>query len=197
MSEKYQNTYRVESARLKGYDYTQEGLYFITICTQNRENYFGEIVNGKMQLSNIGTLANVFWHEIKNHSKNVELHEFVVMPNHIHGVLEIVNSVDSVDSVETMHASSLPSSSLPSSSPQQPPKNEQMQKISPKSGSVSRIIGAYKSAVTKHAHRLGYQFEWQTRFYDHIIRTEADYKRIENYITENPRNWDEDKFYNE
>ena len=88
--DKYQNKYRIQSARLKGYDYTREGLYFITICTKNREHYFGEIIDHKMKLSNIGVLANVFWHEIKNHSKNVELHQFVVMPNHIHGILEIV-----------------------------------------------------------------------------------------------------------
>ena len=193
--EKYQNKYRIQFARLQGYDYTQEGLYFITICTHNREHYFGEIIDKKMQLSNIGVLADVFWYEIKNHTKNVELHQFVVMPNHVHGVLEIVGkrddvsddtnvdtdvdtSVETMHVVETMHASSL-------------------QQISPKPGSVSRIIGAYKSAVTKHAHRLGYDFEWQSRFYDHIIRNNSDFKRIENYIINNPQNWTEDKFYKE
>ena len=69
-----------------------------------------------------------------------------------------------------------------------------MSKISPKSGSVSRIIGSYKSAVSKHAHRLGYEFEWQERFYDHIIRNKNDYIRISNYIENNPANWDDDKF---
>ena len=197
MSEKYQNRYRIKSARLQGYDYTNLGLYFITICTKNRECYFGNIIDNKMQLSNIGVLADVFWHEIKNHSKNIELHEFIVMPNHIHGILEIVDGdvgvANGVDIVETIHASSLPSQPSP---PQSPPnnKNHQMAKISPKSGSVSRVIGSYKSAVSKHAHRLGYEFDWQTRFHDHIIRKDNDYIRISNYILNNPKNWDNDKF---
>jgi hypothetical protein len=70
-----------------------------------------------------------------------------------------------------------------------------MSKISPKSNSVSSIIGGYKSAVTKHAHRLGYDFDWQSRFYDHIIRDEKSYDRISNYIINNPAKWDNDKFY--
>ena len=195
--DKYQNKYRIQSARLKGYDYTHEGFYFITICTHNREHYFGEIIDRKMILSNIGVLADVFWHEIKNHSKNVELHQFVVMPNHIHGILEIVGGINhgddddgGDDSVETMHASSLQNRCQ-----QHPQKNQQMQKISPESGSVSRIIGAYKSAVTKHAHRLKYEFEWQTRFYDHIIKNNKEYQNIKNYIIKNPENWENDKFY--
>ena len=69
MNDKYQNKYRIKSVRLKGYDYRQAGLYFITVCTHNREHYFGEIVDNEMQLSNIGILADVFWHEIKNHKK--------------------------------------------------------------------------------------------------------------------------------
>ncbi len=200
--DKYQNKYRIQSARLQGYDYTREGLYFITICTHNREHYFGEIIDHKMILSNIGVMADVFWHEIKNHSKNVELHQFVVMPNHIHGILEIVDGVIYGDGgdVETMHASSLQLQSSNVSqkidaSSQQPSKNRQMQKISPKSGSVSRIIGAYKSAVTKHAHRLKYEFKWQTRFYDHIIKNNDEYQNIKNYIIKNPENWVDDKFY--
>ena len=180
MPGKYQNKYRIKSARLPGYDYSRAGLYFITICTQNRAHYFGEIIDDKMYLSNIGVLADAFWHEIKNHSKNTGLHQFTVMPNHIHGILEIVDG----GGVETMHASSL----------RPPPKNPTMAKISPKPGSVSRIIGSYKSAVSNHAHRLGYEFEWQPRFYDHIIRNENEYIRISNYIENNPKNWTEDKF---
>lgn len=104
MTDKYQNKYRIKSARLQNYDYTRAGLYFITICTQNHEHYFGEMVGNKIQLSKIGVLANDFWHDIKNHSKNTELHQFVVMPNHIHGILEILHNGNNV---ETMHASSL------------------------------------------------------------------------------------------
>jgi REP-associated tyrosine transposase len=89
--DKFQDKYRIKSARLQNYDYARAGLYFITICTKNREHYLGEIINNTMQLSNIGVLSDVFWHETKNHSKNIQLHQFVVMPNHLHGVLEIIN----------------------------------------------------------------------------------------------------------
>jgi len=73
MNDKYQNKYRIKSARLEGYDYRQAGLYFITVCTHNREHYFGKIVDNEMQLSNTGVLADVFWHEIKNHKKKYRI----------------------------------------------------------------------------------------------------------------------------
>ena len=96
--------------------------------------------------------------------------------------------------VETMHASS-PTAKIPTNSKSVIPKNQQMAAISPKSGSVSRIIGSYKSAITKYVHSLGYDFEWQSRFYDHILRDENEYFRISNYIKNNPKKWVEDKFH--
>ncbi len=191
MNDTYQNKYRIKSARLEGYDYRQAGLYFITICTYNREHYFGEIVDSEMQLSNIGVLADVFWHEIKNHKKNIALHQFVVMPNHIHGIMEIV---DGDNGVGCRDDACIVSTTV-ETNPQQS-ETHRMAAISPKSGSVSRVIGSYKSAVTKHAHRLGHELKWQTRFYDHIIRNENDYFRIQNYIKNNPHNWDNDKLNN-
>lgn len=91
MADKFQNKYRIPSARLQTWDYTWQGSYFITICTKNRSHYFGKVVNNKMELTNVGVLADVFWHEIKNHSKNITLGNFIVMPNHIHGIL-IINA---------------------------------------------------------------------------------------------------------
>ena len=87
MTTYYQNKFRNESTRLQNWDYRWDGSYFITICTKNREHFFGEISNGKMNLSNIGVLADIFWYEIKNHAKNIKLDAFVVMPNHIHAIL--------------------------------------------------------------------------------------------------------------
>ena len=190
--EKYKNKYRIKSARLEGYDYTKAGLYFITICTQNRKHYFGNVSGNKIQLSNIGVLVDVFWHEIKNYTKNIELHQFTVMPNHIHGILEILDNDDRdvACNVSTCNVSTRNVSTDATVNE----KKRQMSEISPKSGSVSRIIGSYKSAVSKHAHRLGYEFEWQERFYDHIIRNKNDYIRISNYIENNLANWDNDKF---
>ena len=141
-----------------------------------------------MQLSHIGILADVFWYEIKNHAKNIELGEFVVMPNHVHGIL-ILNSV------ETLHVETLHATSLHETQPQSSPKNKSMSDISPKSGSVSTIIRSYKSAVTKHAHRLGYKFIWQSRFHDHIIRNQKSFNEITEYVKTNPQKWKNDKFY--
>lgn len=87
MSEKFQGKYRNESARLQSWDYGKNASYFVTICTHDREHYFGEIQKHKMHVSPAGAIAHVLWNEIKNHAQHVELGEFVVMPNHIHGIL--------------------------------------------------------------------------------------------------------------
>ncbi len=213
--EKFQNKYRIQSARLQKWDYGWAGAYFITICTKNREHYFGKITNGKMHLSGAGILGDVFWHDIKNHAKNVELGAFVVMPNHIHGILilngeygknmGINNDIGNVGGgdggdvggcdVDTGHAlyqRSIP----PTLPPQQTEKTigqQRFQNIG--KNTVSSIIGSYKSAVTKHANRLGFALKWQELFYDHIIRNDGEYQRITDYIINNPKKWDEDKFY--
>ena len=184
MTDKFHNKYRIPSARLQNWDYRWAGAYFITICTQNREHYFGEIENGEMQLSPIGAIADVLWHEIKNHTQNIELGAFVVMPNHIHGILILNGNVGNDDNVETLHATTLQSTT-----------DEFMASISPKSDSVSTIIRSYKSAVTKHTHRLGFDFAWQTRFHDHIIRDNISFENIQTYINKNPIKWVDDKFY--
>lgn len=179
--EKYNNKYRIASARAQWWDYTNNAAYFITICTQNRNHYFGEIKNGNIQLSNLGILADVFWHEIKNHAKNIELDAFVVMPNHIHGILilngderEIEKDINTTNKDKTIGQGRF----------QNQGKN-----------SVSSIIGSYKAAVTKHANRLKLQFGWQSRFHDHIIRNDGEFQRIANYIEMNVDNWNEDKFF--
>jgi len=197
--EKYKNKYRIPSARSQWWDYGWNGAYFITICTVNREHYFGEIKNGHMQFSNVGLIADILWHEIPNHSKFVELGDFVVMPNHIHGIL-ILDKPEfgkSGESVETGHALSLP----PSPSPSPPHSNPENHKTigqqrfqNQGKNTISSIIGGYKSAVTKHANRLGLKHGWQTRFLDHIIRSDPEYQRISNYIIHNPENWKEDRF---
>lgn len=187
--EKFQNKYRISSARLQGYNYGNVGMYFITICTANREHYFGEITDGKMKLSKIGVLADVFWYEIKNHSKNIELHQFVVMPNHIHGILEILDNDNNGRRDVAYNVSTTINVTTSTQT-----KNQQMSKISPKSGTIGRIIGSYKGAVTKHANRLGFDFNWQSRFHDHIIRNDKSLERIQNYIINNPQKWADDKF---
>ncbi len=190
--EKYHNKYRIETARLQYWNYGWNGAYFITICTQNREPYFGDIIDGKMELSNIGIIADILWYEIKNHTQNIDLGRFIVMPNHIHGILILNDTDDNTDNndnntVETGHALSL-------QQPQQTIGQKRFQNQG--KNTVSSIIGGYKSAVTKHTHRLGYDFAWQTRFYDHIIRNEKSFNKISEYIINNPINWENDKLYN-
>ncbi|MGD9732324.1 MAG: transposase [Desulfamplus sp.] len=186
--EKFKNKYRIASARATWWNYGWAGAYFITICTQNREHFFGEIKNYRINLSRVGVIADILWHEIPYHAKNVELGSFVVMPNHIHGILILTeNNTNTVETlrVETLHATSL----------QQKNQNKTMSAISPKPDTVSAIIRSYKSAVTKHANRLGFTNGWQSRFHDHIIRNDAEYQRINDYIETNPSNWENDVFF--
>jgi REP element-mobilizing transposase RayT len=190
MADKFQDRYRIPSARLQNWDYRRNAAYFITICTAGRVCCFGNVADGKMHLSHLGIIADILWHEIANHSKNVELDAYVVMPNHIHGIL-ILNGDDVCDGRDVACNVSTTTTTKPSD------KNEMMSDISPKPGSVSTIVRSYKSAVTKHAHRLGFDFEWQSRFHDHIIRNEGSFQRIRNYIYNNPLNWRENKFYND
>jgi putative transposase len=204
MADKYQNKYRIPSARLKNWDYRNNGAYFITICTKNRTHFFGEINNGKMQLSEIGELAHKFWAEIPQHFPFVKLDAYVVMPNHTHGILiidkndaEIRNDEnnladipDSDDTVQTLQCNVSIVNKIGNE------KNTQMKKISPKPGSISTIIRSYKSATTKFARKINIDFEWQTRFHDHIIKNDASFYNIHHYILNNPQKWEADKFFN-
>lgn len=94
MPEKYQNKYRIKSTRLQNWDYGGNGLYYVTICTHDRIHFFGEILNGEMQLSQIGEMAHKYWHEIPSHFPFVKLDAFVVMPDHIHGIIIIDKSAE-------------------------------------------------------------------------------------------------------
>lgn len=196
MTNKFQNKYRISSARLKNWDYGNNGAYFITICTRKREHFFGEIVSvddeNEMQFNEIGVLANEFWAEIPKHFPFVELGNYQIMPNHIHGILIIDKKyiVETDTVVETLQCNVSTDNVIETG------KNEQMAKISPNSGTISTIIRSYKSVVTKNAHLIHADFEWQKRFHDHIIRDSESFERIQNYIESNVANWKEDKFYN-
>ena len=192
MSEKFRNKYRVPSTRLINWDYGKNGAYFITICTKNRKHFFGEIlsVNNKneMQFTEIGVLADQFWSEIPKHFPFVELGNFQIMPNHVHGILIIdrKNIVDDIV-VEMLHCDVSMENKI---------KNVKMSKMSPKKGTISTILRSYKSVVTKNSHYINADFEWQERFYDIIIHNSASFERIQNYIENNVTKWKEDTFYN-
>jgi len=105
--ERFQHKYRIPSSRASWWDYGLAGAYFITICTTHRQHFFGEIHQGRLQISSVGVLADVLWHEIRHHAQQVELGAFVIMPNHIHGILILNGIADNANIVETRHALSL------------------------------------------------------------------------------------------
>ena len=182
--DRFSNKYRISSSRLQNWDYSWNAPYFVTICTQNREHFFGEVVDGEMQLSGIGKIANTYWHEIPQHFPFVNLDAFVVMPNHVHGIV-IIDKNDN-GGVETQNFASLP---RPQRADQ--PKN----KFGPQSQNLASIIRGFKTGVKKYATMNKINFTWQSRFHDHIIRNEKSYNTIAKYIRNNPIKWEEDKFY--
>jgi putative transposase len=190
-----------KNIRLKGYDYSSKGLYFITICTKDREYYLGKINNQKFEYSPIGAIAYTYWNEIPKHFKNIRLGEFIIMPNHIHGIIEIVCPPHGVDLQSPTNSLAGSRHGVTPQSQQESPvgsshgkanKNEFGKTIP---GSISAIIGQYKSSVTRWCNKNDYNFAWQSRFHDHIIRGESDFNRIEQYIINNVANWKDDKFF--
>jgi len=162
------------SIRLKDYDYTQAGAYFITICSCQRENIFGEIVNGEMKLNSWGEVAYNEWFKTAELRSNVELYkeQFIVMPNHIHGNVWLKDVGTRRRRVPT----------------------EKFGK--PVSGSIPTIIRAYKSAVTYSINKLENSrgsVIWQRNYYEHVIRNEKELELITKYIEYNPMNWQFDR----
>lgn len=174
MPEKFKGRYRIPSARRPDWDYNTDGAYFVTICTKNRINYFGRLLNGSIQLSEIGNIAYNNWINIPRHIPYAIIDEFVIMPDHIHGIIFIVTTV------ETMHATSLQERII---------NYRNMSEISPKPGSLPTIIRSYKSAVTKQARKINSNFSWQPRYHDRIIRKWNEYQLIKNYILDNPEKY--------
>jgi REP element-mobilizing transposase RayT len=187
MTKKYQNKYRIASARMKNYDYSSNGVYFVTIVTKKREHFFGNIVNGKMVLNEIGKIVKKYWDEIPQHFLFIKLDEMVIMPNHIHGILWIDND-DTVGGRDVACNAS--------TGEMEKTKNKQMVKISPKYGSLASVIRSFKSVVTKNSRELDKTknvFAWQPRFHDRIIRNENELNRIREYIVKNPEMWMRDR----
>jgi len=171
----YQNKYRTKSLRLKGWNYSNLGSYYVTICTKRKKYYFGDIRNRKMILNGLGKIAEEFLIKIPEHNSNVEIDYFIVMPNHIHLIIIIFGKRSDVAcNVAT--------------------NTNKMSMISPKAGSLSTIIRSHKSAVTKWAKQNDHcNFAWQPRFYEHIIRNKKSLFQIRKYIKLNPLKWEIDK----
>ena len=176
------------SIRLKGYDYSQSGLYFITICTQNQACLFGEINDAEMILNEAGIMLDNKWLELKNRYPNIDLYEYIVMPNHFHGIIEIVANGHLQNGHEQ---GGQPQGGQPQGGQ---PQGGQPQGIAP---TVGDMIGAFKSLVTNEYIRNVKQNNWQRfkgklwqrNYYEHIIRDEKSYLKIAEYIETNPLKW--------
>ncbi|MEJ5342476.1 MAG: transposase [Thermogutta sp.] len=184
------------SIRLRGYDYTQPGAYFVTVCTQGRASLFGEVADGEMRLNEVGRIVQRCWEAIPEHFPHIELGAFVVMPNHVHGILVITGAPH--DLVGSRHAVPLqndvppPNNALISNNAV--PLQERLGK--PVAGSIPTIVRSFKSAVTREVNALrgtpGAPV-WQRNYYEHIIWNEESLQRIREYIWTNPLGWHLDR----
>jgi REP element-mobilizing transposase RayT len=183
---KYRNKYRISSARLAGWDYGSNGMYYVTICTKDRGRYFGEIESNpvsetqstvdasmadasmtdasiaSLRPTEIGIVAFNNWQNIPDFHPYVELDDFVIMPDHIHGIL----CIDKPD--KTIW---------------------EINKFGVQSKNLASILRGFKSSVTKHSNTNNIEFCWQPRYYDRVIRDEKEYRNIKMYIQENPYQW--------
>lgn len=168
--DKFRGIHRIASARMPGFDYGSNGHYFVTICTASHRQHFGRIAAGKMELSVAGKIVASEWLKTPKMRANIQLDEWVIMPNHMHGIVVIDSKV------ETHCNASL--------------------QVADRSCKLSDVIRGFKAASTKAIHMSGFEdFAWQARFYDHVIRREESLDRIREYIRNNPANWDKDKYY--
>lgn len=185
MTSKSENTnpgWHRKTIRIPGYDYASPGGYFITICSFISKYRFGEIINGEMEINTLGSIIREEWFKSAVLRKNIELHEdeFVIMPDHIHGIIWIVGS----------HQQSF--ESPVSNFPKQFHLIEKFGKPLP--GSIPTIVRAFKSSVTLRARKeLGIPKVWQRNYYEHILRDQEDLEIHQAYILANPLRWEEDE----
>jgi len=160
-----------QSIRLQGYDYSQAGVYYVTLCTTAKQCLFGDVVVDKVALNVYGNIAEACWMGISTHFSDVQLDEFVVMPNHLHGIIVITSTA------RATHASPL------------------QQRPGPARRSLGAIMGSFKSAATKQINLVRNspgEPIWQRNFYEHIVRSDANLNAIRQYIQANPARWAED-----
>lgn len=180
----FQNKYRVETTRLKNWDYASDGWYYITICAKGHKNVLGKIQHGIMQLNKYGRIAEQCWFDLPNHYSNLVLDAFVLMPDHLHGIMKIdnktygtVNGNKFVTPVDT--------GLKPVSTGFKPVSTANQH-------GISEFIRAFKTFSTRRMNELDNtpgKSWWQLRFYDHVIRNEKELHRIREYIVKNPSKW--------
>ena len=186
------------SIRLQGYDYSQEGLYFITICCQDRAHLFGEVADGEMILNSYGELAQKEWQNTSAIRVNVILHEFVVMPNHFHSIIEIKfqkgnNEIGKFQSPSHTIGAIIRGFKIATIKKIKDYILNTGEKINDSKGEL-QFAPTAPTAPTEKIKELDFKI-WQRNYYEHIIRNEEAYERISDYIRDNPKRWKEDKFY--
>lgn len=175
------------SIRLKGYDYSQSGYYFITVCTQGRRRLFGEIENGRMILNDAGKMIGRWWNELKNKYADIEIDEYVIMPNHCHGIIMVgAGLVPAQNGINNHNVRATT-------------------RVAPTMGTatVGDMVGAFKSITTdeyingvknNNWEPFGGKL-WQRNYYEHIIRNETSLRNIREYIVNNPCQWQQDDLF--
>ncbi len=190
--------YRSDTVRLKSWDYGWNGVYFVTICTNNRLNYFGDIPdtveaqnlgslqpeNGIVQLSEMGKIAESCWRAIPEHFPFVKLGEFVIMPNHVHGIIIIKKNNDGRNNADAQTKAYKYHS-----------RQQSLNSVGPQSRNLPSIIRGFKVGVTKRARKIDPGFKWQPKYYDHIIRDRKSFETISDYIKRNPEKWRKDEYF--
>ncbi|MDD2516190.1 MAG: hypothetical protein PHF26_03160 [Candidatus Gracilibacteria bacterium] len=210
-----------KNLRLKNFDYSQNGYYFITICTQNRENHFGKIIDGEMVLNEFGKIALKCWNEIIKHYGNVGIDEFIIMPNHIHGIIilnfihnenivgnEYFRSKNDKDNVgneyfrsqndedkENVYFSENRNENIRSKNAKDNVRNENIRSLRRQNANLSNVIKGFKIGVTKEIRNEfdNLTFSWQKSFHDTIIKNEEQLNKMREYIINNPLQWEFDK----
>lgn len=191
MPEKFNNKYRISSTRLTEWDYGANAQYFVTLSTKEWEHYFGNVIDKAMQLSPTGKLAQKYWQAISDKFPFIELDAFVVMPNHIHGVI-IIDKNDEYHDGDGRYAINRVSTTTTTTTTKHGDitgnKNPMLW------DNLSRVIRWYKGRVSFELHKQNTGFAWQSRFYDHIIRNERSHRSIVEYILNNPLKWEKDNY---
>jgi putative transposase len=157
-----------KSIRLQEYDYSRSGEYFITICTYDKKCVLGEVIEERKRLSPIGEIAKKYWEEIPEYFPEIKLDEYVIIPNHLHGIIIITKCRDLINQIPTNNFPLM--------------KNQKV--------TLGKIIRHYKARSAKHIHDAGYiDFQWQPLFYDRIVRSDKELDNIRDYIINNPLKW--------
>jgi len=183
-TDRFQTRHHRRSIRIKGYDYSQVGAYFVTICTHNRACLFGEVVAGEMRLNDAGRIVHGVWNDLPNHYPYVELDAFVVMPNHVHGIIIIVGA--GLKPAPTITTGLKPAPTITTGLKPAPTAKH----------GLPEIVRAFKTFSSRHINELrgtpGLPV-WQRNYYEHIIRNEDSLNRIRQYIFHNPARWTWDR----